>query len=737
MQRVTRNSLAIGIGLLVSVLAINAGIAYLNTWQLHDNAQWVAHTHEVLDSLESLQSTIKDAETGQRGYLITGREEYLSPYENALTRHDQALDRVATLTTDNREQQADILQLRKLIATKLDELKTTIALRKEQGFDAAQQAVNTDDGRRTMTAIRSLVATMQARERTLLAQREEADRAAYRRAVVAIAVSALAGLIAIVAFVWLLRRHLKSVVDSAADLYEQRELLRATLISIGDGVIATDAEGRITFLNGVAQSLTGWTEPDATGRPLDVVFKIVNEETRQVVPNPALRALAEGRIVGLANHTILIAKDGVEWPIDDSAAPIKSKAGRVRGAILVFHEIKERKAREDELRRQAESLADADRRKDEFLAMLAHELRNPLAPLSNALQLWPFVENDQAELEALRGVMERQLTQMIRLIDDLLDVSRITRGKIQLRKQQVDIHTIISGAVEAVKPFLDACAHRLTLALPTEPLLVEGDVARLTQVFANILSNAAKYTGRNGVIWVSAEKPNGSVVVKIRDNGPGIPEHMLGEIFELFHQVDGTLNRSHGGLGIGLTLVKRLVEEHGGTVEARSEGPGKGSEFIVTLAESASQVPHRGSTERHYRLHQVPDMPGHRILVVDDVDASAQTLAMMLRAIGQQVTTLSNGAAAIEWTLANNPDVLFLDIAMPGMNGYEVAQRLRKERPTLVLIALTGYGQEDDRRRAFEAGFNHHLVKPASMEALERVLLTIPKAHTEVDSGAS
>ena len=580
-----------------------------------------------------------------------------------------------------------------------------ITARKDQGFEAAQKAVNAEVGKRAMDEIRGLVNVMQDREQALLVERQASDNAAYQSAQFTITASLAIGLVSLGAFIWLLQKHMNSVTSFTSQLFEQRELLRTTLISIGDGVIATDMTGRVTFLNEVAQKLTGWSEADAKGSSLEKVFRIVNEESRKPVANPAVRALAEGKIVGLANHTILISREGVEWPIDDSAAPIKSQAGEVRGAILVFREIKQRKQQELKLRQHAAELAEADVRKDEFLAVLAHELRNPLAPMSNALQLWPFVENNKSELENLRVMIERQLQMMIRLIDDLLDISRITRGKIELRKQPVDLRTVVRGAVETVKGLVDSSGHRLTLTLPEDPLIVDGDVARLNQIFGNILNNAAKYSGRNGVIWVGLESSGDQAVVTIRDNAPGIPPQMLTAIFDLFRQVDDTLSRSNGGLGIGLTLVKRLVEEHGGTVEARSEGPGTGSEFVVTLPKSLAPDGVLPSSSR-FRVQQVSGVPAHRIAVVDDVDASAQTIAMMLRAIGQDVTTFNDGPTSIEWIEIHEPDLAFVDIAMPGMNGYEVAQRLSRERPDVVLIALTGYGQDDDRRRAFEAASN-------------------------------
>ena len=578
-----------------------------------------------------------------------------------------------------------------------------------------------------MFDIQSIVGEMEQGELNLLARREETNRQTYRAARANAVLATVVGLCALGALWFFVHRHLQLLARIAAATHRERELLEATLVSIGDAVIATDKQGVVTLMNAVAEKLTGWRESEAIGRSLGQIFHIINEETRQEAENPARRALSEGRIVGLANHTVLVAKDGTEWPLDDSAAPIKTASGQIEGAILVFREISERKRHEEQLIRQAVALEEADHRKDEFLATLAHELRNPLSPLSNALQLWPFVESNPAEVARLRGLMDRQVRQMTRLIDDLMDVSRIASGKVHLHRQRVDVATVIREAVETIKPLVEAAAQQLTLALPTYPLCVEGDVERLTQVFGNILNNAAKYSGRGGVIWLSAEEQDGKIVVKVRDNGPGIPPHMLKQIFDMFRQGDNSLERAHGGLGIGLTLVKRLVEEHGGTVEAASEGTGKGSEFIVTLPALADDAPDepRGDVASH-ELRQLAAVPAHRILVVDDVTASAHTLAMMLRAIGQEVFEEYDGPSGVKSALAKNPGVAFIDIAMPGMSGYDVARRLRAEKPDMFLVALTGYGQEDDRRKSLEAGFNHHLVKPTSIAVLQRLLLTVP-----------
>lgn len=402
-------------------------------------------------------------------------------------------------------------------------------------------------------------------------------------------------------------------------------------------------------------------------------------------------------------------------------------------------EIAERRKAEQAVHEQAEQLREADRRKDEFLAMLAHELRNPLAPLSNALQVWPLVENDRKETENLRVLMQRQLHQMTRLIDDLLDVSRITRGKIQLRPQHVDFCTIVSGAVESMRPFIDQFGHQVSLSLSGKPLYVNGDLARLSQIVGNILHNAAKYTPANGTIRISTEENGNNIVLRICDNGCGIPEQMLAQIFDMFHQVDQTLDRSQGGLGIGLTLVKRLVELHGGSIDARSDGPGKGSEFVVTLP----SVP--GGAADHFakadataaRANELEELPRRKILVVDDVRASAETLSQLLRGIGQNVFVAFDGQQALNSVLEHRPSVVFLDIAMPGMNGYDVAKRIREVEGAeeTVLIALTGYGQEEDRRRAAEAGFDFHLTKPATIEALHGVIAKFASANGDQSYG--
>jgi PAS domain S-box-containing protein len=887
-------------------------------------------------------------------------------------------------------------------------------------------------------------------------------------------------------------------------LREQRELLSVTLSSIGDAVIATDIHGCVTYMNPVAQTLTGWTQAEAAGKSLATIFTIINETNRQTAVNPAIRAFEEGVIVGLTNHTLLIAKDGSEWPIEDSAAPIRNAEGKVAGVVLVFREVAERRRKEklaedalayadnilatlrepflvldqdlrvvtanrsfyetfgvaaaetqgrfiyelgnrqweipklrtlledvlprnhafqgfevehdfssigrkimllnarriqkpgnnselillaiedvterrfaeaasstlasivessddviisktldgiitswngsaerlfgytkaetlgrniamiipaerqaeedgvlagvrrgekvehfeteritkdgrrlsisltvspiksatgeiigaskiardisqrrqtqlqlevsetrfrrlfeaahdgilildaasqkitqvnpflvdlldypaehflgkelweigflrdkeasqsamqqlydqgeiryeslpledrlgclhpvemvanvyDEgrhrviqcnirdisirsgleklLRGQASELSDLHRRKDEFLAMLSHELRSPLAPIANALQLLGLQRGSENRIQQqARGIIERQLAQLQHLVDDLLEVSRITTGRVQLRREPVDVSDIVAGAVETVRPLIEQRRHELTIALSPETICLHADAARLEQVLVNLLTNAAKYTEEGGHIWLSVELASGGhqppdihneCVLRVRDTGVGIAAALLPRIFDLFTQAERSLDRSQGGLGIGLALVHRLTELHGGTVEVNST-LGQGSEFIVRLpvipveAQPASPTGEPGE----------PATRPLRVLVVDDNLDTVLTFSILLKASGHDVRTANDGPTGVEAALSYRPDVALLDIGLPGLNGYEVAKRIRQE-PTLknaVLVALTGYGQETDRETSRQAGFNHHLVKPANFDKLQQIL---------------
>jgi signal transduction histidine kinase/DNA-binding response OmpR family regulator len=382
---------------------------------------------------------------------------------------------------------------------------------------------------------------------------------------------------------------------------------------------------------------------------------------------------------------------------------------------------------------------EADRRKNEFLSMLAHELRNPLAPIRNGVHLLRAAGSAYPQVREVSAMMERQVQHLVRLVDDLLDLSRITRGKVSLKTEPLELAEVLARAVETCRPLIDERRHRLHVAALPGPLRVEGDGVRLAQVVGNLLNNAAKYTENGGQIWLGAGREGDEAVIRVRDTGLGIPPEMLGSVFELFTQVDRSLDRSEGGLGIGLTLVRQLVEMHAGRVEAHSDGPGRGSEFVVRLPllrlpiedcrlqnEKTGGAASGSSTLQSATLNP----QSRRVLVVDDNKDAAESLGLLLEVSGHQVRVCHDGASALRAAEEYCPQAVLLDIGLPGMDGYEIARRLRAAPATRksLLIALTGYGQADDQRRAREAGFDHHLIKPADLEALTELLVSPPLA---------
>jgi PAS domain S-box-containing protein len=766
---------------------------------------------------------------------------------------------------------------------------------------------------------------------------------------------------------------------------ESREWLRVTLSSIGDAVICTDSGGCVTFMNPVAQALTGWTQDEASGTALDRIFRIVNETTRQPVENPVARSLREGVVVGLANHSVLIAKDGTERPIDDSASPIRNEQGEVAGCVLVFRDISERKrheqklaetltfaqailntmqnkfvvldgdlrvtsansrffrtfevteeetvggliyelgggqwniprlrtlleevlskndsfenyeveadfpavghrvmalngcrlrfsdrpdlillgiedvtqARADKVRirdsemryrrlfqtakdgilildahtgkiidanafmsgllgqevgeilgkelweiglfkdievnkaafkelqekgyirydhlpvknarnevvevefvsnvyhedqrlvaqcnvrdiaqrtrmereiaRQSRILTDMHRKKDEFLAILSHELRNPLAPILNATHILRLQERGSDNLiqQQARDVIERQVGTLSKLINDLLDVARIASGRVRLRTELVELRDVVQLAVETTSPLTLLRRHEVVQMLPAQPVWVNVDPARLEEVVVNLLNNASKFTNEGGRITVTVEQQNGNAVLRIADTGIGIAPEMLPRIFDLFTQADRSLDRAQGGLGIGLHLVERLIKLHGGSIEACSAGPGKGSEFIIRLPISnapATSVPENPAAPLE------PERMGLRVLVVDDNIDSCNSLATLLRLNNCVVQTAYTGLTAVQSATNWRPEVMVIDIGLPEIDGFEVCRRLRQQfgPGRMRLIALTGYGQDSDIKLSREAGFDAHLLKPVDLDELKRLVFernTAPPAR--------
>ena len=688
------------------------------------------------------------------------------------------------------------------------------------------------------------------------------------------------------------------------ELEEQREWFQVTLSSIGDAVMTTDVQGNVTFLNPIAECMTGWTLREAAGVPHERIFRILNEHTRRSAPSPVRSVLRDGNVVGLANHTALICKDGTETPIDDTAAPIRDAKGRLLGTVMVFHDVTLRRRAEAALheetrilellnqsgpaiaaqlnlqtlvqnvtdaatklsgakfgvfcysstdqfiesfspyalsgvsheafeilgssrhaplfnptfrgegvvrfadltqesdyesvlpreststegapirsylavpvisrsgevigglffghpepnmfserterlslgvaaqaaaaidnarlyeaaqaqiarREQAEAaLRETDRRKDEFLATLAHELRNPLAPIRQAALISKMAGATEAQKRWSHDVISRQVHHMSLLLDDLLDVSRITRGTLQLRKQATELSSVVDAAVETARPTLDAKRHRLSIDISQEQTYLSADPLRIAQVLSNLLTNAAKYTDPEGLIRLTAHCSSDSVVIQVIDNGIGIAQEALPRIFQMFSQVKASQDRSDGGLGIGLALAKGLVELHGGQIEARSGGIGRGSEFIVRLpVGTASPLKLAGSRAEPEERALV----SRRVLIADDNQDSAESLAMLLRMEGHEVLVVHDGPEALAAVAAFEPELALLDIGMPGLNGYEVAKKIREAAPTspIMLIAVTGWGQHSDKARARASGFDHHFTKPVEPERLMELL---------------
>jgi PAS domain S-box-containing protein len=519
-------------------------------------------------------------------------------------------------------------------------------------------------------------------------------------------------------------RLARVAVDQREQLRESEERYREIVENTHEGIWQLDANGHTRFANSrMAEMLHCSAEELRSSSVADFL---------DVEGRKEILAFRERRKQGISEQIEMRfwRKDGTELCTLISASPTYDADGKFDGVLGMLSDISEwkqadRKVRESEerLRLALDALRNSDQRKDEFLAVLGHELRNPLAPISNALQVLKLRGTDAAITERARAMMERQLEHLVRLVDDLLDVSRIMSGKVELRRERVELTTVIARAVETAQPAVDADGHELTLALSPEALWVNGDLVRLSQVMANLLNNAAKYTDKGGQITLSAAAEGEHAVLRVRDNGIGIKPELLPRIFDMFFQAERRTTDAQGGLGIGLSLVSALVELHGGAVEAHSDGLGSGSEFVVRLPLLAHEQADDSGLKPDAQSAGTP-FPASRVLVVDDNIDAADSLGMLLRMQGQDVTVLYDAPSALAHAEANPPSVAFLDLGMPKMDGYELARRFR-ESPKLqnaLLIAVTGWGQPEDRQRTHKAGFNLHVVKPVELDALRKVL---------------
>ncbi|WP_077037881.1 ATP-binding protein [Pelomonas sp. KK5] len=486
---------------------------------------------------------------------------------------------------------------------------------------------------------------------------------------------------------------------------------RDVLAQMQDAVLAFDTEDHLIFMNPAAEAQYGCSASEMLGRPREELYR--ERWAEELSARRYRRALREAG--SYRAESVHVRADGREIEVEATVARLDDARGRHLGTLCVVRDIGERKRTEATLR-------DADARKDEFLATLAHELRNPLAPIRNAVQIMQL-SREEGVHENARRIIERQLKQLVHLVDDLLDISRISQGKVELRRENVDVASAVMTAIETSRPLIDAGHHELSIRLaPPRALRVHADLTRLCQIVANLLNNAAKYTPEGGRIEVAAERDGAHALIRVRDSGIGIAREMLPRVFDMFAQVDRSMERAQGGLGIGLALVKRLVEMHGGSVTAASDGPDRGCCFTVCLPLIDDAVER---TEQVEARELAPGLANHqRVLVVDDNLDSAESLSQMLAMLGYDTAVAHDGIEAVDAVRAQRPAVVLLDIGMPRMSGLEAACAIRRlpGGDRITLIALSGWGQHEDRRKSREAGFDHHFVKPLDVQALIEVI---------------
>lgn len=731
----------VGVGIVLVILTINEIVSYRATRDLIDQERRVSRTHQVLGELEATLSTMKDAETGERGYIITGDSRYLEPYEDAIREIDAHISNLKTLLAGNPNQSARIPVLEQKVAIRLASLKQGVELRKNINTEGARQLVVSGIGRKQMDDLRSFIDVMEDEETSLLRLRAVEASASGRYAFVTDLIPNLiaCGLLLLVSYV--IFADVTARRKTQEELRQQREWLAVTLSSIGDAVIATDTTGAVTFLNPVAQALTGWTLEESQGKSLQNIFQIVNEETREPVENPVLRAMKEGVVVGLANHTVLIARDGTETPIDDSGAPIKAPDGKLLGAVLVFRDIRERRRIDQELarllagertaREQAEA---ASRAKDEFVAMISHEIRSPLTAIMGWTQMLKMGKLNEVETAHAIEIIERNAKTQVQLIEDLLDISRVITGKLRLNVRPADPLRVIESAIDSIRPAAEAKLIELHADLGPPGCLVSGDVDRLQQVFWNLLSNAVKFTPRNGTITVAMKRSNSHLEISVSDSGEGISAEFLPYVFDRFSQASLRSEQRSVGLGLGLAIVRHLVELHGGTVKADSPGKGQGAVFTITLPIRAVRAVNGGSVSPDGgRDHEGPlanlSLKGLRVMVVDDDPEARELLSAMLTEHGAEVNTCASAAEALGKIELWLPVVLVSDIGMPGQDGYsfirELRGRAREKGGNVPAVALTAFTSTEDRLQALAAGFQMHVPKPVELDELITVVASL------------
>jgi PAS domain S-box-containing protein len=715
---------------MAAVLAVSVAVIFYGGQRALRAHQSSIATHRVMDDLQQLFSSLQDAETGQRGYLLTGRQEYLHPYEEALKRIEQELAAVRAWASQGRLDATAVGKISQLVQDKLAELHTTIVTDRAEGSQAAMALVNDDSGRRIMSRLRELTTAQVTKLRQDL---DASSRHVRAWTIGRIVIFAVAGVLNAAFLLWAyaIVRHVMAAREAAADaVAREKERFRVTLASIGDAVIVSDPAARIVFLNDVARKLTGWEKDTAIGRPLEEVFRIIAEDTRTPSESPVSMVLREGVVVGLANHTLLIRKDGTEIPIDDSGAPVRSTSGAILGVVLVFRDVSDHREHErrvaDSLERERSAREQAERAnrvKDEFLAALSHELRTPLTPaLFSLTMLADNREVPQSVREELHSV-RHHIEMEARLIDDLLDLTRVSTGRLKLVLRTVDLHAILTNAAHVARPDGGSSGVRQVVELSAAKFHVHGDGARLQQVFWNLLSNAHKFTPIGGTVTLKTSNPRDGVVrVEVTDTGRGIEPDILPRVFDAFEQGEASTARQFGGLGLGLAIARQIVAAHGGEIHAYSEGKGCGSTFAVELETvAAPPAPVRPATPS---IAPPASRAGRklRVLVVEDHEPTLKILTRILQMLGHEAAGAGDVRSAIAAADRGEFDLLISDVGLPDGTGHEVMRHVRDKHGTPG-IALSGYGMSEDISRSEDAGFAMHLTKPIDMHRLSAAII--------------
>lgn len=724
MSRTVRKEPTKSVGMLVAyaatacIILMAGAAAYLNSLYQESAAQKVLATQRVVDLLNQLENAITDAETGERGYLLTGRQDFLEPYRaaNGEQQRLQAFKRppihdllsdVRTSINGDVEAQDEIQRIEILVNTKLGELRKAIELHDARRIDAALALVREGQGKRIMDDLRSSLNNMRAHMGAKLITLEHERQHAYRQAYLSAGGISVLSLVTLAVLILTTRHSSKRLALAQTRL---TKLADADLI----GIIFATTDGAIQYANNEFLRIVGYTREECERG--EVRWDSITPVEWQNVDR---QHIEEARLVGFTERyeKEYVRRDGTRIPVMVGFAFIDDSHANVIAFIV---DLTKQKQQEAILRQQEEQLQKESQRKDEFIAVLAHELRNPLAPIQASVDLMKLMPSPSTAFDRTRDVIDRQLAHLVRLIDDLLDISRITAGKLELKLEHVNVVDIVNSAIEVSDAFIVAGGHTLDIKLLDAPLFIDADPVRMSQVLTNLLNNAAKYTPHGGHICLTVRRHGDMACFEVKDTGIGIEADMQSRVFDMFAQsVQGRSFRK-GGIGIGLSLTKSLVQLHGGEIVLKS-ATGAGSNFVVRVPLS-----HKG------KIGSAPEqLPAdvrtggvQRILIVDDNVDAARTLGQLLQASGREVSFAYNGTEAIALAMSWHPQLVFLDIGLPDMTGYEVARVLRS-KPELnetKLVALTGWGAQQDRRKSAENGIDVHLTKPARVETIRESL---------------